>query len=148
LISDAVDGFLARKLKITSKRGAALDSFGDVLTFTIGLAGLYVFEPAFIKEKLIFILIAVVPYFIQLGFAYIRYGRPTSFHTYMAKIAAVIQGSFLIWAFFFGVPEGLFYIVVAISVIETFEEIALMAIFKKWTTDVKGLYWVLKDRQS
>ena len=29
--TDIVDGYLARKLKVTSKLGAALDSFADVL---------------------------------------------------------------------------------------------------------------------
>ena len=38
--TDMIDGFLARKLKITSARGSQLDSFGDQITFTIVLIGL------------------------------------------------------------------------------------------------------------
>ena len=41
--TDMIDGFLARRLKITSARGSQLDSVGDQITFTIGLIGLLVF---------------------------------------------------------------------------------------------------------
>ena len=38
--TDAIDGFIARKLQITSPRGSQLDSFGDQITFTLGLVGI------------------------------------------------------------------------------------------------------------
>ena len=50
--TDAIDGYIARKLKMISVRGSQLDSFGDQLTFITGLLGLYVFETNFIKENL------------------------------------------------------------------------------------------------
>ena len=49
--TDAIDGFLARKLKITSPRGSQLDSFGDQITLVIGLIGLFYFETNFIKNR-------------------------------------------------------------------------------------------------
>ena len=51
--TDMIDGFLARKLKITSARGSQLDSLGDQLTFIMGLLGLLAFEYDFIKENYI-----------------------------------------------------------------------------------------------
>lgn len=59
--TDAMDGMIARGLKITSSRGSQLDSVGDQITFTIGLIGCYIFEPAFIKENLTLIIIAFSP---------------------------------------------------------------------------------------
>ena len=50
--TDAIDGFLARKLKIVSPRGSQLDSFGDQITLIIGLIGLFYFETDFIKTNL------------------------------------------------------------------------------------------------
>jgi len=41
--TDMIDGFLARKLKITSSRGSQLDSFGDQITLFIGVVGLFFF---------------------------------------------------------------------------------------------------------
>ncbi|MBT7167970.1 MAG: CDP-alcohol phosphatidyltransferase family protein, partial [Porticoccaceae bacterium] len=41
LISDALDGYLARKLNQTSEFGAKLDSWGDALTYAVMILGLY-----------------------------------------------------------------------------------------------------------
>ena len=49
--TDAIDGYLARKLKITSPRGSQLDSFGDQVTLIVGLIGLFYFETNFIKTN-------------------------------------------------------------------------------------------------
>ncbi len=68
--TDAIDGYLARKLKISSERGAQFDSIGDQLTFILSLIGLCVFEKAFIKEKLLLIAIAFVPYIVQMLIAF------------------------------------------------------------------------------
>ena len=145
--TDMVDGFLARKLKITSSRGSQLDSLGDQLTFLIGLAGLFNFEYNFIKENYIIILITLVPYTIQLLIAYKKYGKATSFHTYMAKLSAFSQGVFILSALFFGPEDWLFYIMIVLGLLETLEEIILIFMHKKWVSDVKGIYWVLHKKK-
>ena len=61
--TDAIDGYLARKLKITSPRGSQLDSFGDQITLIVGLIGLFYFETDFIKINLVLLLIAFIPIF-------------------------------------------------------------------------------------
>lgn len=147
--TDMIDGFLARKLKIASARGSQLDSLGDQLTFLIGLAGLLSFEYNFIKQNYIIILIALIPYIIQLLIAYRKYGKATSFHTYMAKLSAFIQGVFILSALFFSPIYWLFYFMIALGLLETLEEIILIFMHKKWASDVKGIYWVLyKKRKS
>ena len=83
--TDAIDGYLARKLKISSPRGSQLDSFGDQITLIVGLIGLFYFENEFINTNLILILIAFVPYIIQMIIAYLKYGKATAFHTYFAS---------------------------------------------------------------
>ena len=88
--TDAMDGMIARGLKITSSRGSQLDSVGDQITFTIGLIGCYIFEPAFIKQNLTLIIIAFSPYLIQMAIAFMKYGKATAFHTYMAKLSACL----------------------------------------------------------
>src|SRR5690606_21289203 len=60
-LTDAIDGYLARKLKITSARGSQLDSFGDQLTLIMGLTGLFYFETEFIKSNFVIIIIVLSP---------------------------------------------------------------------------------------
>ena len=145
--TDAIDGYLARKLKITSARGSQLDSFGDQVTLVIGLIGLFVFENEFIKQNLVLICIAFVPYIIQMLIAYYKYGKATAFHTYLAKLSAVIQSSFILWSLFFSPEYALFYTMIVIGLLETIEEITLIFMYSKWASDVKGIYWAFRDKR-
>lgn len=145
--TDAIDGYLARKLKITSARGSQLDSFGDQITLLIGLFGLFYFETNFIKTNLILIFIAFIPYIIQMLIAYFKYGKATAFHTYLAKLSAVLQSMFILWSLFFNPEYVLFYIMIVIGLLETFEEIALIFMYDQWASDVKSVFWALRDKR-
>ena len=71
--TDMIDGFLARKLKITSPRGSQLESFGDQLTLFVGFIGLLFFEYEFISANYQWILIPFVLYFFQMLIAFRKY---------------------------------------------------------------------------
>ncbi len=146
-VTDALDGFLARKLNITSPRGSQLDSFGDQVTLVVGLIGLLHFEKDFIETNIVLILIAFMPYIIQMILAYLKYGRATAFHTYLAKLSAVVQSTFILWSLFFLPEYSLFYIMIVIGLLETFEEITLIFMYPDWASDVKGIYWAYKDQR-
>lgn len=145
--TDAIDGYLARKLKITSPRGSQLDSFGDQITLIVGLIGLFYFETHFIETNLTLILIAFTPYIVQILMAYFKYGKATAFHTYLAKLSAMLQSLFILWALFFNPEYVLFYIMIIIGLLETFEEITLIFMYDKWASDVKGIYWAMRDKR-
>ncbi|SFR66338.1 MULTISPECIES: CDP-alcohol phosphatidyltransferase family protein [Maribacter] len=145
--TDAIDGYLARKLKITSERGSQLDSIGDQLTFIMGLIGLLVFEVNFIKENLVLISIAFIPYLLQMAIAFVKYGKATAFHTYLAKISAVVQAVFIIWFLFFGPVYWLFYCMIVIGLLETIEEITLIFMYDTWVADVKSFLYALNDER-
>jgi len=145
--TDAIDGYLARKFKISSARGSQLDSMGDQITLAVGLIGLLVFEFPFIKENYLLILIAFVPYLIQMAIAFKKYGKATAFHTYLAKLSAVAQGVFILWLLFFGPLYWLFYLMIVLGVLETIEEITLIYMYKNWVKDVKGIFWAIKDKR-
>jgi len=145
--TDAIDGYLARKLKITSPRGSQLDSFGDQITLVVGILGLFVFESEFIEKNALLISIAFVPYIIQMILAYYKYGKATAFHTYFAKLSAILQSIFILYSLFFVPNYTLFYIMIVFGLLETFEEIALILMYDNWASDVKGIYWAFKDKR-
>ena len=144
-LTDGIDGYLARRLKLSSARGSQLDSYGDQFTFVVALTGLWIFENAFIRENLILILVAFVPYLIQMFLAFRKYGKATAFHTYLAKLSAIVQAIFILWLLFFGPLYPLFYLMIFLGIIETLEEITLIFMYDKWVEGVKGIYWALRD---
>ncbi len=146
--TDMIDGFLARRLKITSPRGSQLDSFGDQITLIIGLIGLLVFEYDFIEKNYLIIIIAFIPYIIQMLIAYSKFGKATAFHTYLAKLSAFVQGAFILSSLFFHPVIGLFYLMVILGLLETIEEVILIFIIKEWASDIKGIYWILQKKRK
>lgn len=148
LFSDIVDGYVARKLKITSVRGARLDSVGDALTFAMAIAGVIVLEWDFILEYAFVILVAVVPYLLQILTAVLMYGRPTSYHTMLAKTAALFQGCFILILLMWEPLPWLLYTTVAITLLEITEEFILLFLIGGKATNVKGLYWILRRKQG
>jgi phosphatidylglycerophosphate synthase len=145
--TDMVDGFLARSLKITSARGSQLDSMGDQITFLLGLAGIFVFEYDFILHYYPWISIGFGLYIVQMILAWRKYGKATAFHTYLAKSSALVQGIFILWLLFFGPVLWLFFFMIALGILETIEEIMLIYFYDHWHSDIKGLYWALKDKK-
>jgi phosphatidylglycerophosphate synthase len=146
--TDAVDGWLARKFKVTSVLGAKLDSIADDLTVIAGIIGVIVLKPEFLKQELALIILLLALFILQITLAFIRYGKISSFHTYSAKLAALLQGSFLILIFLLSEPIYiLFYIAVLATAIDLIEEIILVLLLPRWETNIKGLYWVMKRRR-
>lgn len=143
--TDLVDGSLARKYKVTSIFGAKLDSIGDDLTVLAGITGMLVFRFNFVKNEIGIISILFALLIVQNLLALIRYRKISSFHTYLAKLAALLQGIFLILSFFTTKPNYiLFYTASVITLLDLTEEIILVLILPKWEVNVKGLYWMLK----
>lgn len=146
--TDAIDGFIARRFAVTSVQGARMDSIADDLTVLAAITGLFVLRPEFIHEQFGVIIPLVGLYLLQTTLALVRYGKISSFHTYLAKGAAVLQGVFLILAFFAEPIVPLFYAVALVTAIDLMEEAVLVVLLPRWEVNVKGLYWVWKNRMS
>lgn len=148
-LTDALDGFLARKFKVISILGSRLDSLGDDLTVFASFLGVIVFRREFLAEQWLLISLMWGLFFLQLGFALIRYQKPTSFHTYGAKLATVFQGSFLCSLFFLdSTLYSLFYATVIVTCLELVEETIMVAVLPAWRSDIRGLYWALRMRSE
>jgi phosphatidylglycerophosphate synthase len=148
-LTDALDGQLARRFKATSILGAKLDSLGDDLTILVGVVGLFIGKFYFIHEQAWVFVLLFALFLIQLGYALWKYKKMTSFHTYLAKMAAIMQGVFLCSMFFFNTPWYFFFYATALVIaLELIEEMLLVYVLDEWKSDIKGIYWVMKEKTS
>jgi CDP-diacylglycerol--glycerol-3-phosphate 3-phosphatidyltransferase len=143
--TDLVDGQLARWLKKESRIGSILDSYGDTLTILTGLAGSWVFEKTHFLVHWELLTLVLSMHLVQLFLCLWRYGRPSSFHTYSAKVGALVIGCFLIYTMMFQFTDVFFYITMAFLILDALEESILVFLLPEWKNDVKGIYWVLKS---
>jgi phosphatidylglycerophosphate synthase len=147
--TDSIDGFLARKYKVTSIMGSRLDSIGDDLTIAAAFAGMIFIKTQFIKDEIIIFSILFLLYVLQNILALVKYHKTTSFHTYFAKIAAVFQGLFMILIFFLTKPfMPLFYVAIILTAIDLIEETIMILLLPNWETDIKGIYWIMKRKRE
>lgn len=146
--TDAIDGFLARKLKVVSKFGTKMDSIADDATLIAAASGAILLKPEFIRDNLVLVSVMVGLVVLQNILAFWRYGKMSSYHTYFAKLAMILQGSFFILLFFLqDVPYWLFYPAAIVTILDLAEEMILVFLLPKWETNVKGLYWVLRRKK-
>ncbi|HEX6334357.1 MAG TPA: CDP-alcohol phosphatidyltransferase family protein [Flavisolibacter sp.] len=147
--TDAIDGPLARRFHTVSPAGARLDSIADDLTIVSAIVGMIVFKPSFITEELTLVVILAGLYLVQVFMALARYHKLTSFHTILAKVAAVFQGVFLILLFFLPEPPYiLFYAAAVVTILDLVEEMILIWMLPVWQTDVRGIFWILRKRNT
>jgi phosphatidylglycerophosphate synthase len=146
--TDLLDGYLARKLHVATALGAMLDSIADDINIVVAVTGAFIFKPEFIKEQMITLIIMFALFLLQMAYAFYRYKRLSSFHTYFAKLAALLQGVFLILLFLQGeAAHYLFYAAAIITILDLVEEIIIVYLLPEWETNVKGLYWILRRKK-
>ena len=146
LISDIADRWIARRFSLRSEFGARLDSRADMAVQAVGLAGIWSFHKAFVADYWLPLLFMVAMCVAELLMALWRYGRISSFHTLMCRLAAYGQGLFVIWLLFWGFQPLVFYVAVGLSTLAAFEEMVLLWLLPAWEADVGGLYWVVKRK--
>ena len=104
-ISDVADGYIARKMKITSALGAKLDSIADLLLYAVMIIKIL---PVLIKKLPWWVWLAVGVVLLLRACAYIvaavKYRSFASLHTYMNKMtgAGVFLLPYVIQSIVFG----------------------------------------------
>ena len=148
LLSDIADGLIARIFRLQSKLGALLDSIGDVLLLFTSLYGVWVFHPGIVADQRTAGVLLIGAWAVQAVAALLRYGRLSSFHTLLSKVAGYLLGIFVGVLFVFGFQPWLLYLAVGVSVVGNLEELVLLALLPQWRPDVRGVWWLLRERRE
>jgi len=148
LVSDILDGNLARLMNLQSDFGAALDNLGDILTYILALLGLFVFKWADIAPHAwilwTFLAVFVLSYIIS----FLRFGKIPGLHLYSAVTAGYIQGIFFFVLFVFGFFPWLYYLALGWGTIAYIEKILVLFKLDDIRIGVKGLYWLMNEQKE
>ena len=145
LLSDALDGFIARILDQTSEEGARLDSYGDILTYLSTSLAAWWLWPDLIKAELYYIIAAIIIYILPAFFALAKFGKLASYHTWITKVSAVLMSAGVVMLLGFE-NALLFHIAIYFLVIEMVENIAITIILPKPKSNIYSIWHAWKEK--
>lgn len=145
LLTDALDGFLARRLRAQSELGRKLDSWADYLTMITGIAGIAILWPAIMQRELAWVTTGLVAFFAVVIYGFVRLGRAPCYHTWASKVLAVSCGLSMIpllaeWS---AMP---FHVAMALLVACGVEELAIALLVPQHTGEVPTVWHAWRMR--
>lgn len=144
--TDVVDGFLARRLKMTTPLGAHLDSWGDFTIYSTMAICAWILWPDITRRELLYYAMILFSLLLPALVGLIKFGRVTGYHTWAVKIAvfATFVGYVALYAELASWP---FRLASILCVIAGSEEILITLILRKERTDVRSLVSAIEIRR-
>ncbi len=147
LLSDALDGILARRLRLDSEAGACLDSWSDLALYSAAAVGLAVLIPRLIREELVLVGIMTAGYAIPFAVGWARWQRLTSYHTWGAKVSAMVVGPAML--LMLGVEDVWpLWVAAPIFLASAVEDVLITVILPRWQANVPSLWHALRIRKQ
>lgn len=142
-VTDALDGFLARRFKVTTKLGAQLDSLSDDFIFSVSLIAIIHLHTEVIIENLYMIAGIIFIFLVKMIFLYFKHKKLISgMHTYLTKTAALSQAVFFLHCIFYSPNNTLFDLMAVITMVAIAEEIIIIYACRDLKQNIKGLFFI------
>ena len=124
LVTDALDGYVARRLRASSELGRKLDSAADYLVLLVGLPGTALLWPAEVHRELPWILTGLAAFFVSIAHGFLRLGRVPCYHSWAARIGTLGCALALI-PLLNGGTAGPFHFAIGVQVVAAVEGIVI-----------------------
>lgn len=137
-ISDVLDGMVARKMNLVSKKGQILDSIADFLMVTLLLL-VFVLNLKLPLWGIYWLVSIAVIRLTSLGVGFVRYRQLAFLHTYANKLTGAALFCFPVLY----VGLGLYTTIILlcfIASISAIEELIINAVSKKLWRDIKSVF--------
>lgn len=143
-MSDALDGYIARRTKTQSIFGAKLDTTADIVMFAVIL---YIFIPVITLSNriTIWLLTILLIRIISIIIVYLKYKVFAMLHTYSNKITGLLL-FFVPIAIGSSLEISIIYFVCFIASVSAVEELAINILSKSMELDIKSIFALLSAR--
>jgi phosphatidylglycerophosphate synthase len=141
LVSDAIDGYIARRFNASSRLGAKFDSLGDMAIYlTIPICAWWLW-PQVLKQEALFVFIAIAAYIVPLVAGLVKFRKVPSYHTVGAKIAAVFMSIAILFLFLIEFT-WIFRVAAIFQALVACEEILITTRLTTLQSNVKSLWHI------
>ena len=143
VVSDFIDGPIARRTNSTSNFGSLMDSVADIV---LALVVLVIFIPILDLQPWMFAMIAIVLSVraLSFGIGFVKYRTFTMLHTYSTKVAGAFLGLFPILLFLFDLPITITFLFIG-ALLSGLEELAITIRSKELDRNIKSFFVMNKE---
>lgn len=139
VLTDALDGYVARKYGQITEYGAKLDTYADQFLLLSSAYWVYAFFPGILEWL-------TVPFFF-IGWIIInniislyKHSRLANFHLYTAKAASGFLQFCILWTIAFGFNENIFWLSMFLILLAEIEISLVVLLMKKPKTNMKSYF--------
>ncbi len=147
LVTDALDGFLARRLGAESDLGRRLDSWGDYVMTAAVVAAIWRLWPEVMQKEWPWFVTTLIGCFAIVAYGLVRWRRVLGFHTWLAKAMAMVlpAGVVVLLAGWSAVP---FHAAVILQVLCGVEEMVIAFLLPGFSGHIPSFWHALQRRRE
>jgi CDP-diacylglycerol--glycerol-3-phosphate 3-phosphatidyltransferase len=147
LVSDIFDGVLARRWRCDTGALRLFDSMADTAFYVCTGVALWLAHPAdLIEDKVpLFALLGIEA--VKFAFDFAKFGKPSSYHSYLAKCWGLLLASALIAEFAAGHARALLVPALWLGVVVNLEGLVVSTLLPVWRQDVPTIAAALRLRR-
>ncbi|MEO6874511.1 MAG: CDP-alcohol phosphatidyltransferase family protein [Opitutaceae bacterium] len=147
LLSDIIDGQIARRFGLASELGSRLDSWADLLTYAAVPVATAWLRPDLVTSEKVAFIAAVTSYALPVVVGFMKFRQLTSYHSFGARVSAYLLGAAVVVLFAHG-PHWPFRMAVCVLVLAELEEIAITFVLPEPRSGVRSLGKALEIRRQ
>jgi CDP-diacylglycerol--glycerol-3-phosphate 3-phosphatidyltransferase len=138
LLSDIFDGVLARRWKCDTAGVRLFDSMADTVFYACVAIALWIGQPQILRANAGLLAALLALEAMRFGLDFARFGKPASYHSYLAKTWGLVMAIAVVAAFGWG-ASGLMPVALALGIASDLEGLAMSVVLPVWRKDVKTL---------
>jgi len=146
LLSDIFDGVLARKWRCDTAALRLFDSIADIAFYLSAGWALWLAEPQVLKANGLLLGAVLGMEALLLGFNFLKFGKPPSYHSYLAKTWGLVMAIAVTASFANGRGGWLIAVALVLGIACNVEGLAMSVVLPMWCKDVKTLSAALRIR--
>ena len=148
LVTDVLDGLIARTFHLVTRFGASVDNLADFGTYIAALYGVFRFRWEAVRPHVWLLYVFVAVLLFSYSTAWIRFRKMPGLHLYSGMIKASLQGIFFFVLFAWGFWPWLYYLAGGWGILAYIEKTAVLFLLEDITPKTKGLYWLIKRKRK
>ena len=146
VVSDIFDGVLARRWHCDSAGVRLFDTIADTFFYLCAGVALWMARPDIFRKNGVLLLVVLAMEAFHFGFDYAKFGKPASYHSWLAKSWGVVLTTALMVSLATPYGGSLFSLSLIVGIACKAEGLAMSFLLTKWTRDVRTLAaaWALR----